>query len=102
MSSNSDDPEWGEILKRIRNGTDTKEDRMKINQRWLHLEGVELPKPVASNGAVRMELETAVNNKDEPITCVVCKETHNAGVPDNGTVRRPVPTPCGLQRLLQL
>ena len=51
--------------------------------------------PVASNGAVRMELETAVNNKDEPITCIVCKETYNSGVPDNCTVRRPVPTPCG-------
>ena len=39
----ADDPEWGETLKRVRNGTDTVEDREKINERWLHLEGIALP-----------------------------------------------------------
>ena len=39
----ADDPEWGETLKRAQNGTDTVEDREKINERWLHLEGIALP-----------------------------------------------------------
>ena len=38
-----DDPEYGEILGRMRMGKDTKEDREKINSRVLGTNGVQLP-----------------------------------------------------------
>lgn len=38
-----DDPEWGEILGRIRSGSVTQADIKEINERFLGLEGVELP-----------------------------------------------------------
>ena len=85
-----DDPEWGEILGRIRSGRVTQADIKKINERFLGLEGVELP-PSSEDVCYAVFKNDERNSISAGLFNDLIKSTHptlldDAPIPDHTTL----------------